>query len=71
MYHQVFAVQLKNAHIPASVSDTPWMAGERSWQILYVFLCFGGALAISALITYAFERPIANRILGKKRSRSA
>ncbi len=71
MYHQVLAVQFKNAHIPASVSETPWMAGERSWQILYVLLCFGGALAISALITYAFERPIAARLLGKRRSRSA
>lgn len=59
IWHQVFAVQLKNWGIPASLSDTPWMDGERSWQYLYTFLCFAGALAISALVTYAFERPIA------------
>ncbi len=63
MWHQVFAVQLKKWGVPASISDTPWMDGERSWQYLYTFLCFGGALAISALVTYAFERPLAR--LGK------
>ena len=59
MWHQVFAVQLKNWGIPATDVENPWMAGDRSWQLLYVFLCFGGALAISALVTYVFERPIA------------
>lgn len=67
MYHQILAVELKNAHIPASVSDTPWMTGERSWQILFVVLCFAIALALSALLTYAFERPISRRILGRPR----
>ena len=58
MWHQVFAVQLKEWHIPASEFTTPWSAGDRSWQILYTSLCFAGALAIAALVTYAFERPI-------------
>ena len=69
MWHQVFAVQLKAWGIPASVSTTPWTAGERSWQYLYVALCFAGALAISALVTYAFERPIAR--LGRGKAKSA
>lgn len=59
MWHQVFAVQLKMWHIPASVTETPWTTGERSWQILFTVMSFAGALAISALVTYAFEQPIA------------
>ena len=66
MYHQPLAVQLKAWGIPASVNPSPWMSGERSWQILYTVLCFAGALAISALITYAFERPIVRLGRGKK-----
>ncbi|MBQ7455004.1 MAG: acyltransferase [Clostridia bacterium] len=65
MWHQVFAVQLKKWGIPASASENPWMSGDRAWQILYTALCFGGALAISAAVTYLFEQPIARR--GRKR----
>ena len=70
MWHQVFAVQLKEWGVPASVSATPWMTGERSWQVLYTALCFVGALAISALVTYAFEQPIARLGRGKRRARA-
>ena len=70
MWHQVFAVQLKEWHIPASVSETPWMASEQSWQVLYTLLCYGGALAIATLVTYAFERPIA-RLGGGAKAGSA
>lgn len=59
MWHQVFAVQLKEWHIPASETETPWIMGEYNWQLLYTALCFAGALAISVLVTYVFERPIA------------
>lgn len=70
MWHQVFAVQLKEWGVPASVSSSPWMASERPWQILYTALCFGGALAISALVTYAFEQPIARLGRGGRRRRA-
>ena len=70
MWHQVFAVQLKEWHIPASDFDTPWMAGDTRWQMLYTALCFGGALAISVLVTYAFERPVM-RLGSRKRAGSA
>jgi len=70
MYHQVFAVQLKAWKIPASVTENPWMVGEYSWQLLYTALCYGGALAIAALATYAFERPIA-RLGNRKRAGKA
>ncbi len=65
MWHQVFAVQLKKWNIPVSAYETPWSVGDRTWQYLYVGLCFAGTLAISALVTYLFEQPIAR--LGRKR----
>lgn len=66
MWHQVFAVRLKEWKIPASVTETPWMSGEYSWQLLYTALCYGGALVIAALVTYAFERPIVRLFTRKK-----
>ena len=50
MYHQVFAVQLKEWKIPASMTENPWMSGEYSWQVLYTVLCFAGALAIAKVL---------------------
>ena len=71
MWHQVFAVQLKNWNIPVSVYESPWMESDRPWQYVYTFLCFAGAIAISALVTYVFERPIARfgRRKDKKKKR--
>ena len=71
MYHQVFAVQLKEWKIPASVTENPWMTGEYSWQVLYTVLCFAGALAIATLVTYAFDRPIARLGRGKDAGKAA
>ena len=59
MWHQVFAVQLKDWNVPVSELSSPWSEGDRTWQYLYTLLCFGGALAISAAVTYLFEQPIA------------
>ena len=59
IWHQVFAVQLKRWRIPVSMYENPWMESDRPWQYLYTFLCFGGALAISCVMTYLFEQPIA------------
>ncbi len=66
MYHQVFAVFLKRRGIPPSKSPAPHMAGEYSWQVLYVFICISGAVAIAALLTYFFEKPVSKRLLKKK-----
>ena len=71
MWHQVFAVQLKEWHIPASETETPWIMGEYNWQLLYTALCFAGALAISTLVTYVFERPIARLGNRKQAGRAA
>lgn len=69
MWHQVFAVQLKRWNIPVSEYETPWTVGDRTWQYLYVALCFAGALAISVLVTYAFEQPIARLGRGRRAGR--
>ena len=69
MWHQVFAVQLKRWNIPVSEYETPWTVGDHTWQYLYVALCFAGALAISALVTYAFEQPIARLGRGRRAGR--
>ena len=71
MWHQVFAVQLKAWGIPASAAEMPWAAGERSWQYAFVALSYAGALGISALVTYAFEQPIARLGRGKHAANSA
>lgn len=65
IWHQVFSVQLKAWNIPVSQYESPWLVGDRTWQYLYVALCFAGAIAISVLVTYAFEQPLAR--LGRRR----
>ena len=62
IYHQLLAVRLKEWHFPPSLSDTPWMSGDYGWQMRYTLLCFILALAVAALVTYLFERPIARRL---------
>ena len=65
MYHQLLAVKLKEWRVVPSEYDTPWSASDKPWQIRYTLLCFLAAAALAALITYAFERPIA-RLLRRK-----
>lgn len=61
MWHQVFSVQLRRFGIPYSASPNPNQDGDIAWQCLYTWLCFLGALALSALITYLIEQPLARR----------
>ena len=62
IWHQVFAVQLKNWGIPHSLSPLPQQAGDYAWQTRYTALCYLGALAISFIVTYLFERPLSRRL---------
>ena len=64
IYHQLLAVKLKEWKIPYSPSDTP-NVDDPAWRLPYTLLCFALAVAVAALITYCFERPIA-RALRKK-----
>ena len=62
MWHQVFAVQLRRFGIPYSSMPNPNQQGDVVWQRQYVWLCFLGALALSALITYGIEQPLVRRL---------
>ncbi len=66
IWHQVFAVRVKEWGWIPSESPEPWRYGERAWQIPYTAVCFIGALLIAILVTYLFERPLAKRLSAKK-----
>ncbi len=61
MWHTVVALQLKKWRFPPSVSETPHMEGEKSWQIPYLLLSLGISVLISALVTFLIEQPLARR----------
>ncbi len=61
MWHQVLAVQLRRFGIPYADTPDPNRQGDIVWQRRYVWLCFLGALALSALITYLVEQPLVRR----------
>ena len=58
LIHQTLAVHLKRLGFPPSVSDTPNMAGERTWQIQYTVACFALSFAAAVLVTYLIEKPV-------------
>lgn len=66
IWHQLLAVQWKAWGFPPSESAAPWANGEYRWQFNYTLLCFLSALALAALLTYLFERPVA-RALRRRR----
>lgn len=70
MWHQVLAIQLRTWGIPASEFTLPNQMGDRVWQRSYVLLCYLGAFAISVLVTYLIEQPIARRFSGRRAVKS-
>ena len=62
IWHQVFAVKLKSLGIPPALNAEPWRMGEKAWQYPYTLLCFLGALFIAILVTYLFEKPVAQAL---------
>ncbi len=63
MYHQVLAVLIKKWRWIPSVNENPNYVGEWPWQPVYTLVCFLFPLALSAALTYGFERPLARLIL--------
>ena len=62
IWHQWLAVKLKQWHIPPYLSpENPNQAGEMPWQFHYTLLCFFAALMLAILLTYAVEKPCAQR----------
>lgn len=68
MYHQVLAVLMKQYGIIPSQSPTPNVAGEQPWQLIYTLVCFIVPLALGAVLTYGFERPIV-RLFAQRREK--
>ena len=61
IWHQHLALRLRAWRIPPYTDEMPQRAGEQPWQTLYTWLCFAGAIAVAALLTYTWERPL-NRL---------
>ena len=65
IWHQTLAVWFSQLRIIPSEFEHPNYAGDHPWQVAFTALCFLGAIAISALLTYGFERPVARLLLRK------
>lgn len=64
IWHQWIALRFKDWHFPYWEGDTlPNMVPDRIWQGRYTFLVFAAAIALAALITYCFEKPVGKAIL--------
>jgi peptidoglycan/LPS O-acetylase OafA/YrhL len=60
LYHQVIADQMYyHLHWPRSAAAYP--RSDAHWQLVFTLAAFAIAIAWSALVTYAFERPILKR----------
>lgn len=66
IWHQFIALRLKDWHIPAYTAELPNQAGEQPWQTRYTLLCFLAAIAVGAVFTYLWEKPIARWARQKK-----
>lgn len=62
IWHQVLSVKLKAWKIPDYVSASPSQAGEMPWQLHYTILCFLISIVLATLITFLFERPVAQKL---------
>ena len=66
IWHQVFSVRIKEWGLIPSSSPEPWFAGEAAWQWPYTIACFFGTLAIATILTYGFERPVAQMLRARR-----
>ncbi len=65
IYHQLIAVWLKKRGIPPSAYENPHVQGDYLWQVKYIIICLFAAFAVSAAITYLFEKPLSKKLLKK------
>ncbi len=70
IWHQYLAVKLKDFHIPAYTSELPQMSEGTAWQRKYTLCCFAAALLLSALLTYAYEKPLAAVLMGRRKTKN-
>ena len=71
IWHQWLAVWILKIRLVPSDYEMPNYSGDLVWQKQYTFVCFALALALSALLTFGFERPVARHLqrLWKRRRR--
>ncbi|HOA31374.1 MAG TPA: hypothetical protein PKM70_05565, partial [Clostridia bacterium] len=48
---------------------SPNFTGDKAWQIKYTLIILFASIIVATILTYFFERPMANLILGKKKSK--
>lgn len=66
IWHQWIFVQLKKWRIPYWAGEQPPnFTGDRIWQWQYTLICIAVSFGVAVLVTYAFERPVAGRLLQK------
>lgn len=62
LWHQFIAVKLKQYHIPFWEGDTPPnITGDRAWMWKYQILIILVSLFVATILTYGFERPVAQK----------
>ena len=59
IWHQTMAVWFLKLRIIPSEYENPNYSGDHPWQLAFTALCFLGAIAVSAVLTYGFEKPVA------------
>ena len=65
LWHSVVMLRLKAWRIPAyAAAVDPQMNNEPVWQLRYTVLCFAASIALAALITYLYEKPL-TKIIGR------
>jgi peptidoglycan/LPS O-acetylase OafA/YrhL len=69
LWHQPVALALRRWHIPPFAGSDPH--ADPRWMLTFAFVAVPAAIALSALITYGFERPILRLRPGKRRKRPA
>lgn len=62
MWHQQLAVWLVESRLIPSAMEHPNYDGDVTWQKWFTLACFGIGMALAALLTYGFERPVARRL---------
>lgn len=62
IWHQWLAARIRDWDFIPHENPVPWASYENAWQVKYTVLCFVATLALSALITYLYEKPIARKL---------
>ena len=70
IWHQYIAVKLKQYHIPYWEGDTPPnQLDDRVWMWKYQILIVVVSLIVATFLTYLFEKPVANKLLDRKKEK--